>query len=90
MILGGKDVESKILLRSDLGDLLDVGCPRCRDDRLAFEVIDRFKIRRLLRDKPVGGNEMSDGKANLFLAIEYKSSLRRPNLSISEGSIEPR
>src|SRR6185436_2307364 len=47
------DVEAEILLRADLGDLLDVGGAGRRDDGFALEIVDRLEVRRLFRNEPV-------------------------------------
>jgi hypothetical protein len=62
MILGGEYVEVEPLLRANLSDLLDIGRARGRCDGLALEVIDRFQVRRLLRNEAVRGDEMGDGE----------------------------
>ena len=70
MILGVEDIHPEILLRVDLGDLLDVGRARGRHDGLALEVIDRLEADGFLRHEPVGGDEMRDRERHLLLPLE--------------------
>ena len=68
--VGRDDVHAEVLRGVDLGDLLDVGRARGRDDRLALEVVERLDVRRLLGDPAVGGHEVRDREADLLLALE--------------------
>src|SRR5439155_5885674 len=65
----GRDyVHAEVLRGVDLGDLLDVGGAGGGNDGLALEVGERLDVGRLLGDPAVGGDEVRDGEADLFLA----------------------
>jgi hypothetical protein len=69
VVLGRDDVDAEVTGGVGLGELLDVGGARCRDHRLALEVVDRIEVAGLLRDKTAGGQKMGVGEGNLLLAV---------------------